>query len=184
MSRNVCLIGMMGVGKTTIARQLAETLGRTAVDTDDEIVRFVGRSIPEIFAEAGEEYFRAVERQVVREVARADDLVIALGGGAVLSDANVAELLLTGLIVELRAPADVLAARLRDQADGRPLLLGGDLDGRIDALLDARADRYAEVADVTVDAAGSIDEVVGAILAVALERGDVLTPSEHERLLP
>lgn len=186
MSRNIHLVGMMGSGKTTVGRVLAERLGRGFVDTDDEIVRQIGRPISQIFAEAGEASFRAIEHQVIRDVARADDLVVALGGGAVLADANVAELLVTGVLVELRVAPPALVARLSDQAAGRPLLTGaaGDLATRIEALAAERAPRYAEVADFSVDGDAPPVQVAEAVLAAAMARGDVLTPSEHEHLLP
>lgn len=184
MSRNVCLLGMMGAGKTTVARRLGGVLGRTVADTDDEIVAFVGRPVPVIFAEAGEPYFREVEHQVIRAVAKADDLVVALGGGAVLDDANVAELSLTGVLVELRADAEVLIERLRAEADARPLLHGDDLEARVHRMVEERAARYAEVADLTVDASHEPDRVVRDVLDGLVELGDVLTPSEHEQVMP
>ena len=182
MSRNICLYGMMGVGKTTVGRRLADRLNRGFVDTDDLIVQRAGRPIPVIFAEDGEAYFRALEHQVIRDIAAVDDLVVSLGGGAVLSDANVAELLLSGLLVQLTAPADVLAERLRDEADGRPLL-AGDVDERVRVTLEQRADRYGEVADLTIDADAPPEQVVENILERLMAMRDVLTPSEHERVM-
>ncbi len=183
MSRNVALYGMMGAGKSTVARLLAERLGRGVVDTDDEIERAIGLPIPQIFAERGEAFFRAAEHRVVREVARADDLVISLGGGAVLADANVADLLVSSVLVELRASADVLVGRLAGSAGDRPLL-AGDLTTRVTDTLAARAPRYAAVADHTVDADADADEVVDTIIAWLLTTDDVLTPSEHEQVMP
>ena len=183
MSRNVVLYGMMGAGKSTVATRLADRLGRGVVETDDEVERVVGMPIPTIFADRGEVFFRAAEHQVVREVARADDLVVGLGGGTVLSDDNVAELLLTGVLVELRASEDVLVERLRDDNGERPLL-AGDLATRVADTLAARAPRYAAVADHTVDADQPPDAVVDAIIAWLLTTDDVLTPSEHEQVMP
>jgi shikimate kinase len=185
VSRNLALFGMMGVGKSTVARQLGERLGRRVADSDDELRRWTGRSIPELFAEHGEPGFRDLERQVVEELARFHDLVVSLGGGAVLRDDNVASLLLSGVLVELAAPPEVLVERLRADAQvgDRPLLDGRDLEASIRATYDARAERYAEVADVTIDAARPVDAVVDDILAWALEQGDVLTPSEHEQVM-
>lgn len=183
MSRNIALHGMMGAGKSTVAVLLAERLGRRVADTDGELRAWTGRSIPELFVAHGEAGFRDLERRVVEELSTFHDLVIALGGGAVLSDDNVASLLLTGVLVELRADPDVLVARLRDSTD-RPLLGTPDeLERRVRETHAARAARYAEVADLTVDANRPPEQVVDDILAWAMAQGDVLTPSEHEQVM-
>ncbi len=181
MSRNVCLTGMMGAGKTTVATIVADRLGRRMADTDDELRRWTGRSIPELFAEHGERGFRDLERRVVEELATFHDLVVALGGGVVLRDDNVASLLLTGVLVHLDAPPDVLAARLGGDTD-RPLL-HGDVDAKVRATHAERHDRYLDVADVTIDATRPADEVAQDVLDWALAQGDVLTPSEHEQVM-
>jgi shikimate kinase len=183
VSRNLVLYGMMGVGKTTVGRAVADRLGRRFADTDEELVRWTGRSIPELFAAHGEPGFRDLERQVVEELATFSDLVVALGGGAVLRDDNVASLLLTGVLVELHTTPDVLLDRLATEADGRPLLVGEDLESRLRATLAQREDRYADVADVRIDAGREPARVVEDVLAFALEAGDVLTPSEHEQVM-
>src|SRR5680860_583972 len=104
MSRNVCLVGMMGVGKSTVATLVGDRLGRRVADTDDEIRSWTGVSIPELFAAKGEAGFRELEREVVEELATYHDLVLGLGGGAVLRDDNVASLLFSGVIIHLDAP--------------------------------------------------------------------------------
>lgn len=183
MSSNIALYGMMGVGKSTVGRMLAGRLGRGFADTDDEVSRWQVRSIPDIFADEGEAAFRAYESTVVRELATYHDLVIALGGGAVLDDANVADLSLTSVLVELRADVDVLVHRLRAEADHRPLISGDDVEGRIRDTWAARADRYAAVADVTVDATATPEGVVEQIVEWLLEHQDLLTPSEYEAVM-
>ena len=182
MSRNLCLSGMMGAGKSTVATALGERLGRRVADTDEELRRWTGRSIPELFEEHGEAGFRDLERRVIEELATFHDLVIALGGGAVLRDDNVASLLLTGVIVHLDAPAEVLVGRLVGDSD-RPLLAGGELTDRVTETLAARHDRYLAVADVVVDAARAPEEIVDEVLTWAMANGDVLTPSEHEQVM-
>ena len=181
MSRNVCLVGMMGVGKSTVATLVGDRLGRRVADTDEEIRRWTGASIPELFESKGEAGFRELERQVVEELATYHDLVLSLGGGAVLRDDNVASLLLSGVIVHLDVDPDLLIARLGDGAD-RPLL-AGDLAAQVHATHAARDARYRSVADVTVDASGSPAEVTDAVITWALAQGDVLTPSEHEQVM-
>ena len=182
MSRNLCLSGMMGAGKTTVAELLAQRLGRRLADTDEELRRWTGRSIPELFEAHGEAGFRDLERQVIEELTTYHDLVIALGGGAVLRDDNVTSLLLTGVIVHLDVPAEVLVARLTGDTD-RPLLADGALTDRITETLAARHERYLEVADVVVDGARPPAEVVEEVLTWAMASGDVLTPSEHEQVM-
>ena len=182
MSRNLCLTGMMGAGKTTVAQVLGRRLGRRVVDTDDELRRWTGRSIPELFADHGEQGFRDLERQVVEELASFHDLIVSLGGGAVLRDDSVASLLLSGVLIHLDAPVEVLLGRLRDASDDRPLL-AGDVEARLRATYDARIDRYREVADLSVDAAAPADDVAQAIITWAMNQGDVLTPSEHEQVM-
>ncbi|MEX2503372.1 MAG: shikimate kinase [Egicoccus sp.] len=183
MSRNIALHGMMGAGKSTVAIMLADRLGRRVADSDAELRNWTGRSIPELFAAHGEAGFRDLERAVVEELSTFHDLVIALGGGAVLSDDNVASLLMTGVLVELRADPEVIIERLRGASD-RPLLgTPEELERRVHETHAARADRYAAVADLTVDANRSPERVVDDILEWALAQGDVLTPSEHEQVM-
>ena len=186
MSRSIALVGMMGAGKTTIATRLGERLGRGVIDTDVEIRAWTGRSIPELFAQAGEAGFRDLERQVVEEVAKIEDMVISLGGGAVLRDDNVASLLLTGVIVHLDASPEVIVERLRaaDAVTDRPLLAGkDDLEATVHATHAARVERYREVADLDVDADRDPDAIAQDILEWAVKQGDVLTPSEHEQVM-
>lgn len=183
MSRNIALMGMMGAGKSTVAVEVANLLDRTAVDTDAEIEAWVGKPIPAIFADHGEPTFRDLERQVVAELAKADDLVISLGGGVVLADDNVATLTLTGVLIELRTTPEVLVQRLRGSAASRPLLAEEDLPERIRQMVADRGPRYAEVADVTVDAGRQPEGVAREILDWALATGEILTPAEHEQVM-
>lgn len=182
MSATISLTGMMGAGKTTVGQALASRLGRRLVDTDDEIVRWVGRSIPEIFATEGEAGFRRYEAVVVRELAAVPDLVLALGGGTVLTDGPVADLTLTGVLVHLDVPLDTLVRRVGD-GSGRPLL-GDDPRARLAEVLALRDERYREVADVVVEADRPVEEVVDAVLSWLRHHRDVLTPSELEAILP
>lgn len=181
MSSTIALTGMMGAGKTTVGRALALRLGRRLVDTDDEIERWVGRSVAEIFATRGEEAFRGYEAVVVRELSAVPDLVLALGGGTVMDDGPVADLTLTGVLVHLDVPVEELARRVGD-GSGRPLL-DGDPVVRLAEVHAARNARYLEVADVVLDADRPVDEVVDALLAWLRHHRDVLTPSELEAIL-
>ena len=174
------LFGMMGAGKTTVAAVIGERLNREVVDTDLEVERIEDRTVSEIFAADGEPFFRELERQTVLDAASRDDRVVAVGGGAVLDSTNVGALRATGMLVWLRAPADVLTERLSDEqaAGTRPLLENGGFDD----LLAEREPTYVEIADHTVEAAGAPEEVADQVLAWAARLPDVLSPQEHERI--
>src|SRR5919199_1173160 len=88
----IFLIGFMGAGKTTVGRALAERLGRSFFDLDEMITRRAGRSVQQIFADLGESEFRQMEREAIQECKQIKDAVIALGGGAYISEANRADL--------------------------------------------------------------------------------------------
>jgi len=153
----------MGTGKTTIGERLAARLGWSFVDTDAVIAKREGRSIEAIFAADGEAYFRAREREVVAEVCRASDTVIATGGGAVLDDDNFRALREAATFVCLNAtPEDILA---RTGGSDRPLL-SGEREERIRTLLAARAGIYARIPHQIDTSALGIDQVVERILAL------------------
>ena len=182
MSRTIALTGMPGAGKSTVGTIVAARLGRHFVDVDDEIERVVGKPIRTVVEEAGIAWFREYEHQMIRRLLRHDDIVVGLGGGAVLRDDNVAELLLTGVLVHLDVPVDTLAARLAadpEEVARRPLL-AGDPVAALRRLHDERDVRYREVAEVVVDADAPPVDVAEAVLDWARGAGDVLTPSEHE----
>ena len=182
MSRTIALTGMPGAGKSTVGRLVADRRGRTFVDVDDEVERALDRPISTVVAEAGIAYFREYEHQMIRRLLRHDDIVVGLGGGAVLRDANVAELLLTGVLVHLDVPLDVLVARITAdpaQVASRPLL-DGDPAAALRRLREERDDRYREVAEAVIDGDEEPRAVAERVLDWAREAGDVLTPSEHE----
>jgi shikimate kinase len=152
---NLVLIGMMGSGKTTVGRHVARRLGRAFVDTDHVVEIELGMSVAEIFAHRGEDGFRDLESTVIQRVAAVPNQIIAVGGGAILRERNLAALRRTGRIVLLDAPVTQLAGRIgrgRSRSD-RPLL-AGDSDGlaRIQALWRERGPLYAAAADHRVDA--------------------------------
>jgi shikimate kinase len=152
--RNLVLIGMMGSGKTTIGRHVARRLGRPFVDTDHVVAVEAGCSIPELFAERGEDGFRAFESAVIERVAAVPNQIIAVGGGAVCVGRNVEALARTGDVILLDASVSQLAGRVsRGRArKGRPLL--GDTDetlDRLQRLWDERAPLYEAAAGHRVD---------------------------------
>lgn len=159
---NIVLCGMMGSGKTTIAAALSEMYSLERVDTDEIIVSRYG-AIDKIFASFGEEHFRNVETEVVKEVAStSDNAVISLGGGAVLRAENVENLKRTGKIFYLRATADTIIKRLK--GDNTRPLLQGNLEERVHSVLSVRSGIYEGVADIIVDTDGLTPEELAKII--------------------
>jgi shikimate kinase len=146
----ILLVGMMGAGKTTTGRLVAEKLGWDYLDSDAEVVRTTGLTVPELFARDGEEAFRDAETDALRRAcATADAVVVSVAGGAVLRPENRSLLRASGRVVWLRARPETLAARVGDGA-GRPLL-DGDAPAALMSLESVRRPYYAEVADETID---------------------------------
>jgi len=166
----VFLIGMMGVGKSTAGRLLAETLGWPYVDTDDEVPRRAGRPFEEIWEQDGEREFRRLETEAVAEVsARPGPAVVALGGGAVLDESNRQTIQRAGLVVWLRADPGTLFGRLGKQAVGsRPLLRQGPEDA-LRRISQARAPIYESIADLVFDVDRMNPRDVADAIADALE---------------
>jgi shikimate kinase len=164
MVDRLILVGMMGAGKTTVGRLLADRLGWRSLDSDAQIMEDTGHTVPELFAERGEAAFRAEEERVLAEALSGDQpVVVSAAGGVVLSAANRALLVRSGTVVWLRADPGVLAGRVGDGA-GRPLL-DDDPASSLAALYEVRRPLYDSVAALTVDVdALTPDEVVDRIL--------------------
>jgi shikimate kinase len=148
--QSIFLVGPMGVGKTTIGRQLSRLLDYEFLDSDREIEQRTGASIPWIFDMEGEEGFRRRETAIIDELTARPAVVLATGGGAVIKPENRACLQQRGIVVYLRAEVDELLARTRNDKN-RPLLQTEDPRGRLQALLEQREPWYLEVADLIFD---------------------------------
>ncbi len=172
--RNIVLTGFMGTGKTVAGREVAQRLGRAFVDMDDRVVERAGMDIASIFASRGEPYFRQLEREVLHDLARQHDLVIATGGGALVDTANRELMLRTSLAICLSASVEAITERVGGDRS-RPLLAGEDARQRIRELMESRAAAYAEIPH-TVDTTGrSVTEVADAIIDLAARwRGGAL----------
>lgn len=158
--QNIILIGMPGCGKSTVGSLLAQDLGRVFVDADAKIVELAGKSIPEIFAQDGEEAFRKWETQVLSELGKQSGLIIATGGGCVTRERNYKLLHQNGQIFWLKRNLDTLPT------DGRPLSQAN----RLADLYETRKGQYQAFADFVIDNNGSSEETVAAILSHWEER--------------
>jgi shikimate kinase len=148
---NVVLTGLRGSGKSTLGRVLARLLDYRFRDTDRDIVRRAGMSINDMVAHSGWDHFRAVERQVVSEVTRLPNQVIAVGGGALIDDENARVVKESAVVVLLVCDMDVLAARIARHSH-RPSLTGqAAADAEIAQVWEQRRERYHAVADLTYD---------------------------------
>ena len=158
--RGVALVGMPGCGKSTIAQAVAQELGRACVDLDAEIEREAGKSIPEIFAQDGEEAFRAAETRAAQQFSK-ENAVLATGGGCVLRAENAQALRANSLVVWLKRAIDQLPR------EGRPLSVGNLYE-----MEQKRAPYYLAASDVQIENQGSVEEVAAAVVA-ALREGAV-----------
>lgn len=153
-ARSIFLIGMMGAGKTTIGRLLAQALGYEFVDTDRELEARSGVLIATIFSIEGEDGFRRREAALLDELSQRRGIVLATGGGAVLSAETRQRLKERGLVVYLRATGDEIHRRTRNDRS-RPLLQTADPRRRIDELLQQRQPLYEEAAHVVLQSAAA-----------------------------
>lgn len=146
--KNIVLIGMPGCGKSTVGKLLCEKLGREVLDTDSEIVKADGRTIPEIFSAEGEGFFRQLETQVVKNVGKQLGKIVATGGGAVMKKENRDALKQNGTVIYLKKDLSLLSL------DGRPLSKDEDAVRKI---YEARKDTYEAFADYTVEVSDDAD---------------------------
>jgi shikimate kinase len=165
-SRNIFLVGLMGAGKTTVARQLARRLGKTFYDTDHEIERRTGVRVQVIFEIEGEPGFRAREAQMLDSLTALEHVVLGTGGGVVLKPENRALLASRGFVIYLRAqPRDLYQRTRHDKS--RPLLATDDPLAKLEELQRVRDPLYREVADLIVDTGR---QSVGALVDQLLKR--------------
>ncbi|OIP98658.1 MAG: shikimate kinase [Zetaproteobacteria bacterium CG2_30_46_52] len=142
------LVGLMGCGKSSIGRKLAKHLELPLIDLDDYIVEKAGKSIPQIFAEDGEEAFRDLETAALKEVL-GKQAVLATGGGAIMREENRALLKNHPPVIWLKASPEFLAHRI-DGDSNRPLIAAGETLSKLQALADVRYPLYKACADFTL----------------------------------
>lgn len=164
---NIVLIGYRGTGKSTVGRQLASRLGRALVSTDTEIVKRAQRTIPEIVAQEGWEYFRDLESEICRELAGRDQLVIDTGGGAMLRQQNVETLKKNGTVFWLTASVETIVKRIGGD-NQRPSLTGTkSFVDEIQEVLQERTSKYQAAADhIIVTDGRSINQLMETVLGL------------------
>ena len=147
--RTIALVGLMGVGKSSVGRRLANALGLPFCDADAEVEAAAGRSIPDIFAELGEPAFREGERRVIARLLEEPPHVLATGGGAFIDARTRALIKSKAISIWLKTDLEVLARRVA-RKDNRPLLIGKDPLEVLKAQAEGRYPAY-ELADITVE---------------------------------
>ncbi|MBU1862159.1 MAG: shikimate kinase [Candidatus Omnitrophica bacterium] len=169
---NIYLTGMMGSGKSAVAKLLTERLKRTIVDVDALIVQHEGKSINDIFSKNGETYFRDIEKKILEKVVEQKNSIVATGGGIILAKENRDRMKHDGVVVYLKTSVDTLCKRLT-RAKDRPLLQGQSLQKKIDDLLKQRSKFYEE-ADYTIDTTDKTPQkVVEKIVALLANKEEV-----------
>lgn len=174
LDKPIVLVGLMGAGKSTVGKRLANALGVDFVDSDNEIAEAAGCSISEIFETYGESMFRDLETRVLMRLLSSSPCVIATGGGAFINEEIRHEIKARTLSIWLRADLEVLVERV-SRRDTRPLLKTGDKREILQRLMDERYPIYTQ-ADITIDSnSGPHDTVVVDILQMlekkAVQRG-------------
>ncbi len=165
---NVFLIGLMGSGKTTVGRRLAALLDKPFLDSDHEIEQRTGVGIPLIFEIEGEAGFRQRETRMIAELTQLENVVLATGGGAVLSEENRAALRGRGRVVYLHADLETLVKRTRKDRN-RPLLQTADPRGKMTQLLEAREPLYRATAHLVVNTGQRSAQAVAREIATRLQ---------------
>lgn len=170
LNRPVFLIGFMGVGKSSVAAVLGQTLGVPVREMDEVIAERENRSIPEIFQQDGEAYFREVEHRVLEELGSGPQ-IISCGGGVPMRRDNVESMHALGLTVLLTAEPETVFQRVRHD-DNRPLLRGNMNVAYIAELMEQRRERYESAADCCVATDGrTVEELCREIVALLERRG-------------
>jgi len=150
IARNILLVGLMGTGKSSLARYLSRKTGCPVLDTDAEIERAAGEPISGLFAKRGEEYFRDAETKLLRDYFDRAGFIVSTGGGMVIRQENREMLGEMGLVVWLQASEEVIFGRVSRNSK-RPLLQTEDPRGTLHALSVSREPWYREVAQLEID---------------------------------
>lgn len=164
LEMNLILIGYRGTGKSTVGRLVAEKLDFNRVETDAEITRQAGLSIPEIVSQYSWEYFRDLESRVINEVCALDKTVIDCGGGVVIRPGNVEALKKSGVIFLLKADVQDIVRRI-SRSPQRPSLTGDkSITAEVEEVLAVREPLYQDAADYTIDTSRESPRTAGEII--------------------
>jgi shikimate kinase len=174
--RSVVLVGMMGAGKSSIGRRLAQRLGLSFVDADAEIEAAAGMTIAEIFARDGESYFRSGEARVIARLLDQGPQVLATGGGAFMNGETRAAIRQKGISVWLKADFEVLMRRVKRRSADRPMLQGDPAE-RVRHLMDERYPVYAEADTLVMSRDVPHETIVNEIVAELAGKLNVAVPA-------
>jgi shikimate kinase len=171
LDRTIALVGMMGAGKTSVGRRLAQRLAVPFRDADHEIEAAAGLTVAEIFERFGESHFRDGERKVIARLLHEPPHVLATGGGAFMDESTRDVMVQSAFTIWLKAPLSLLMARVKKR-ETRPLLKEGDMRATLENLLAVREPVYAK-ADMTLDSAdephgAAVERIVEALRARGL----------------
>jgi shikimate kinase len=174
--RSIVLVGMMGAGKSSIGRRLAQRLGLSFVDADAEIEAAAGMTIAEIFARDGESYFRSGEARVIARLLDQGPQVLATGGGAFMNGETRASISQKGISVWLKADFEVLMRRVKRRSADRPMLQGDPAE-RVRHLMDERYPVYAEADTLVMSRDVPHETIVNEIVAELAGKLNVAVPA-------
>ena len=170
MRKNIVITGFMGTGKSVVAKELARKLKMEFIDMDQIIEEVQGMSIADIFTRYGEKYFRAQENKLVKELSQKENIVIATGGGTLLSSDNARILSQRGQIICLYADSQTIYNRVV-RKNNRPLLKGENVSSEINRLLEERKKIYDNIKWKIDTTNLNIQEVTDKIIALLKSEG-------------
>ena len=182
LSGNIFLVGMMGAGKTTVGKLLAQQLGKIFVDSDEEIQQRTGVTIPHIFDVEGEAGFRQREASVIQDLVLLDNIVLATGGGTVLNENSRVALCCNGIVVYLKSTIHDLWQRTRHDRN-RPLLQTADPHTKLKNMYEQRDPLYAQVANLIMPTGKQSAQSLVLHLQQELNRFSKVSHNNHENYL-
>ncbi len=161
MAKKLVFIGFAGSGKSTLGREVAKKNDVSFIDTDEEIERYLGYTIEEIFQKEGEQYFRKIESEIYCLLENANECIISTGGGAVLNEDAVQKLFKDAFVIYLKAKKETIIDRLKKDKNKRPLLSNQDWEAKVEQLLNEREGLYTKYASKIIEVDNlTIDEIV------------------------
>ncbi len=174
--RNIFLTGYRTCGKTSVGRIVAEQTNLIFVDTDELVEKKAEKTISEIFKEQGEQGFRKIESNAVTESCSGNGKLVALGGGAILSQSNAEKIKNSGLVILLKASPETIKQRLlldlQKNKQQRPGLTGDGLVNEIERVLSSRAESYERLSDFEIETDSlSVEEVAGKVIKIMEANG-------------